>query len=77
MDVVVEAAGVTSALVISSALVRPYGTVCIMGYHHTGDAPMDMELWHKDLADIDYAYEPMEAQPADFVKGAVLLPDHG
>lgn len=47
MDVVVEAAGVTSALATSSSLVRPYGTVCIVGYHHTGDAPMDMELWYK------------------------------
>jgi len=118
MDVVVEAAGVTSALVTSSTLVRPYGTVCIVGYHHTGDAPMDMELWYKgativngfsparprtlramadglamiadgrfsylplithtfDLADIDQAYELMEARPADFVKGVVLFPDHG
>lgn len=47
MDVVIEAAGATSALATSSSLVRPYGTVCIVGYHHTGDAPMDMELWHK------------------------------
>ncbi|QEA27720.1 zinc-binding dehydrogenase [Microbacterium sp. CBA3102] len=47
MDVVIEAAGATSALATSSSLVRPYGTVCIVGYHHTGDAPMDMELWYK------------------------------
>ncbi|MFS0910869.1 zinc-binding dehydrogenase [Microbacterium sp. 179-I 3D2 NHS] len=47
MDVVVEAAGVTSALRTASSLVRPYGTVCVVGYHHAGDAPMDMELWYK------------------------------
>ncbi|MFJ4174666.1 zinc-binding dehydrogenase [Microbacterium sp. NPDC089696] len=47
MDVVVEAAGATPALATASALVRPYGTVCVVGYHHTGDAPMDMELWYK------------------------------
>lgn len=47
MDVVIEAAGVTSALTTSSSLVRPYGTACIVGYHHAGDAPMDMELWYK------------------------------
>jgi threonine dehydrogenase-like Zn-dependent dehydrogenase len=47
MDVVVEATGATPALATTSALVRPYGTVCIVGYHHTGDAPMDMELWYK------------------------------
>ena len=47
MDVVVEATGVTAALRTTSSLVRPYGTVCIVGYHHTGDAPMDMELWYK------------------------------
>ncbi|NJI21366.1 hypothetical protein HBJ00_22405, partial [Aeromonas veronii] len=33
----------------ASSLVRPYGTVCIVGYHHTGDAPMDMELWYKGV----------------------------
>lgn len=49
MDVVVEAAGVTPALATASSLVRPYGTVCIVGYHHTGDAPMDMELWYKGV----------------------------
>lgn len=47
MDVVIEAAGVTSALETSSSLVRPYGTVCVVGYHHSGTAPMDMELWYK------------------------------
>ncbi|GAB3597744.1 alcohol dehydrogenase catalytic domain-containing protein [Microbacterium tumbae] len=46
-DVVIEAAGVTSALATSSQVVRPYGTVCVVGYHHSGDAPMDMELWYK------------------------------
>jgi threonine dehydrogenase-like Zn-dependent dehydrogenase len=47
MDVVLEAAGITSALEISSALVRNYGTVCVVGYHHSGTAPMDMSLWYK------------------------------
>jgi threonine dehydrogenase-like Zn-dependent dehydrogenase len=49
MDVVVEAAGVTSALATASSLVRPYGTVCVVGYHHSGDAPMDMNLWYKGV----------------------------
>lgn len=47
MDVVLEAAGVTSALEVSASLVRPYGTVCVIGYHHSGTAPMDMNLWYK------------------------------
>jgi len=47
MNVVLEATGVTSALATSSLVVRPYGTVCVVGYHHSGTAPMDMELWYK------------------------------
>lgn len=47
IDVVLEAAGVTSALEVSASLVRPYGTVCVIGYHHSGTAPMDMNLWYK------------------------------
>ncbi len=47
MDVVLEAAGVTSALEASASLVRNYGTVCVVGYHHSGTAPMDMNLWYK------------------------------
>jgi L-iditol 2-dehydrogenase len=49
MDVVLEAAGVTSALEASASLVRPYGTVCVVGYHHSGTAPMDMNLWYKGV----------------------------
>jgi L-iditol 2-dehydrogenase len=46
-DVVLEATGVTSGLRTASALVRPFGTLCVVGYHHTGDAMMDMDLWYK------------------------------
>jgi len=46
-DVVLEATGVTSGLAMAGALVRPYGTLCVVGYHHTGDAMMDMRLWYK------------------------------
>lgn len=47
MDIVVEAVGATPALTTASTLVRPYGTLCVVGYHHDGTAPMDMELWYK------------------------------
>lgn len=46
-DVVLEATGVTPGLRTASALVRPFGTLCVVGYHHTGDAMMDMDLWYK------------------------------
>ncbi len=46
-DVVLEATGVTPGLATSSLLVRPFGTLCVVGYHHAGDAPFDMELWYK------------------------------
>ncbi|MFL4908596.1 zinc-binding dehydrogenase [Streptomyces sp. MMS24-I2-30] len=46
-DVVLEATGVTPGLTTAGSLVRPFGTLCVVGYHHTGDAMMDMELWYK------------------------------
>jgi threonine dehydrogenase-like Zn-dependent dehydrogenase len=44
---VLEATGVTPGLRTASALVRPFGTLCVVGYHHTGDAMMDMDLWYR------------------------------
>jgi L-iditol 2-dehydrogenase len=46
-DIVLEATGVTPGLATASALVRPYGTLSVVGYHHAGDAMMDMDLWYK------------------------------
>jgi L-iditol 2-dehydrogenase len=47
VDIVLEATGVTPGLKTAGALVRPYGTLCVVGYHHAGDAMMDMDLWYK------------------------------
>lgn len=46
-DVVLEATGVTPGLATASLLVRPFGTLCVVGYHHAGTAPFDMDLWYK------------------------------
>ena len=46
-DIVLEATGVTPGLTTAGTLVRPYGTLCVVGYHHAGDAMMDMDLWYK------------------------------
>ena len=46
-DLVLEATGITAGLVTAGTLVRPYGTLCVVGYHHAGDAMMDMRLWYK------------------------------
>ena len=46
-DIVLEATGVTAGLTTAAALVRPYGTLGVVGYHHVGDAMMDMDLWYK------------------------------
>jgi L-iditol 2-dehydrogenase len=46
-DVVLEATGVTAGLATAAALVRPFGTLCVVGYHNSGDAKMDMGLWYK------------------------------
>ena len=47
MDIVLEATGVTPGLRTASQLVRPFGTLCVVGYHHAGTALMDMDLWYK------------------------------
>jgi L-iditol 2-dehydrogenase len=44
---VLEATGTTSGLKTAGSMVRPFGTLCVVGYHHTGDAMMDMDLWYK------------------------------
>lgn len=46
-DIVLEATGVTPGLATAGRLVRPFGTLCVVGYHHAGDAMMDMSLWYK------------------------------
>lgn len=47
LDIVLEATGVTGGLKTAGSMVRPFGTLCVVGYHHTGDAMMDMDLWYK------------------------------
>ena len=47
VDLVIEATGVTPGLETASPLVAPFGTLCIVGYHHAGTAKLDMELWYK------------------------------
>lgn len=46
-DLVLEATGSTAGLRTAGSLVRPFGTLCVVGYHHSGDAMMDMDLWYK------------------------------
>ena len=47
MDVVLEATGTTGGLTTAGRLARPFGQLCVVGYHHTGDAMLDMSLWYK------------------------------
>jgi threonine dehydrogenase-like Zn-dependent dehydrogenase len=49
VDVVLEATGSTEGLTTAGSLVRPFGQLCVVGYHHTGDAKVDMDLWYKGV----------------------------
>ncbi|QUQ66105.1 zinc-dependent alcohol dehydrogenase [Kutzneria sp. CA-103260] len=49
MDLVLEATGVTPGLATAGSLVRPFGTLNVIGYHHAGEAKMDMDLWYKGV----------------------------
>jgi threonine dehydrogenase-like Zn-dependent dehydrogenase len=46
-EIVLEVTGATAGLRTAGSMVRPFGTLCVVGYHHTGDAIMDMDLWYK------------------------------
>jgi threonine dehydrogenase-like Zn-dependent dehydrogenase len=52
-DLVLEATGVTPGLKTAAALVRPFGTLCVVGYHHKGDAMMDMDLWYRGVTTVN------------------------
>jgi threonine dehydrogenase-like Zn-dependent dehydrogenase len=49
LDLVLEATGNTGGLTTAGSLVRPFGQLCVVGYHHTGDAMLDMDLWYKGV----------------------------
>ncbi|GIH15938.1 zinc-dependent alcohol dehydrogenase [Rugosimonospora africana] len=49
MDAVLEAAGVDSALRVSATLVKPHGVVNVIGYHSSGTAQLDLDLWYKGV----------------------------
>ena len=53
LAIVLEATGSTGGLATAGSLVRPFGTLCVVGYHHTGDAMMDMDLWYKAVTIIN------------------------
>ena len=46
-DIVLEVTGATAGLETAGGLARPFGTLGVVGYHHTGDAMLDMRLWYK------------------------------
>jgi threonine dehydrogenase-like Zn-dependent dehydrogenase len=48
-DVVLEASGADAALATSARLVRQHGTLSVIGYHHSGEARLDMDLWYKGV----------------------------
>ncbi|GAA1935730.1 zinc-binding dehydrogenase [Microbacterium aoyamense] len=45
--IVLEVTGVTAGLETAGSIVRPFGTLGVVGYHHEGTARMDMRLWYK------------------------------
>jgi L-iditol 2-dehydrogenase len=46
-EIVLEVTGTTGGLKTAGSMVRQFGTLCVVGYHHTGDAMLDMDLWYK------------------------------
>ena len=50
-DVVVEATGSQEGLSLAAALVRPHGSLTVLGYHR-GDRVVDMGLWNWKAMDV-------------------------
>lgn len=48
-DLVLEITGVPSGIEVSARLVRPYGTMSIVGYHPAGVPLVDSTLWMKGV----------------------------
>jgi threonine dehydrogenase-like Zn-dependent dehydrogenase len=55
VDVVVEASGTQPGLDLSTRLVRPHGTISILGYHQSART-IDMEAWNWKGLDVANAH---------------------
>ena len=76
MDLVFEVTGVTHGLATAGSLVRPYGTMCVVGYHHTGDAKVDPALWYKAVTIVNGFSPDRRRTMAAMREGLALVADH-
>jgi threonine dehydrogenase-like Zn-dependent dehydrogenase len=48
-DVVIEFTGTSAGLRTAGRLVAEHGTLCVGGYHHSGERTWDVELWYRGV----------------------------
>lgn len=72
MDLVLEATGTPPGLETAGALVRPYGTLGVVGYHHAGTVPFDMRLWYKG-ATVVHGFSPDRGRTMRAMRDALDL----
>ena len=58
MDIVAEASGGAASLELAGKMVRPHGTLSIVGYHQSGGRrEIDMNLWNWKAISVINAHE--------------------
>jgi threonine dehydrogenase-like Zn-dependent dehydrogenase len=74
VDVVVEAGGGASALELAGKMVRPHGTLAIVGYHQSGGRrEIDMCLWNWKAIDVINAHERRQTIQMEYFARAIRL----
>ena len=77
VEVAVEAGGVASALELAGKMVRPHGTLAIVGYHQSGRREIDMRLWNWKALTVINAHERRIAMQMEYMEDAVRLMQSG
>lgn len=74
VDVVFEATGTEAGLELAGKMVKPHGTLVIVGYHNSGEKRrIDMKLWNWKAITVINAHERRAEQQVRYAKKAMDL----
>ena len=78
VDVAVEASGSASGLTLAGRLVKPHGTVGIVGYHQNpAGRVVDMQLWNWKAVTVVNAHERRVSCQMEYMRRALRLIETG
>ncbi|MDR1106728.1 MAG: zinc-binding dehydrogenase [Treponema sp.] len=74
VDVVVEAGGGATTLELAGKLVRPHGTLAVVGFHQSGGRrEVDMHLWNWKAINVINAHERRSSVQMEYFARAIKL----